>query len=179
MEDNLMEQDSNAEEKTSIRINQRRFKLILVIGIAGLVLYWTLKASPRELFVRWVANPIPNSVTRIRSYTLKNNRFTGYKYFFHFKIDEKDFDVILASRPFEPVQQFEYQGEMLQWRWDGKPDRAAYLPGGPRWFLPQELPGVQAYATPDQDSGGSPKYWVIAYSSETGDGYCYVCYSHH
>jgi len=151
--------------------------LLFVVGTGGvlLVLHWMLKPSPQDLFTRWILDPIPKSVTGIRSYTVKDN-ISGYKYLFHFKISEDDIEKILASRPFKKLMQLQFAGDFLERRWDERHTGCTNIYRAPKWFKPQDLPEAQAYIA-DYGDSGAPKYWTLAYSNRTDEVCAYVCYS--
>ena len=76
------------------------FGLVILVS-AGIALLWTLRTPASELFTRYVSDPIPASVTKIK-YD-RDLPVYRYAYTFKFDIDKSDLAQIIDSRPFQRV----------------------------------------------------------------------------
>ena len=111
---------------------------------------------PTELFKQHIMDPIPESVTNIK--TDRPSVIGGYTYTLRFNISRADLDSIINSRPFQRVWNVKYNNGYLDWGWDrsgplGVPKYGSsmivYDPKGPRkpaWFRPKLSDNPEVYA---------------------------------
>lgn len=158
------------------RMKRRRFAVVVVF-IFGMIFFIvtslryvpptlfrtvakTLRAPPappEEIFTGYVLNPIPESVTNIK--TDQPGNFFGYEYTFRFNISREDLSSLIDSRPFIRIWNVKYKNGCIDWGWD----RAGFmgtakvghsmplygdnwdLPREPVWFKPGLWENPEAY----------------------------------
>ena len=157
------------------------FSLVLLAS-AGIALFWTLRTPPSELFARYVCDPIPESVTKIK-YD-RDLPVYRYAYTFKFDIDKSDLAQIIDSRPFQRVSNLSYDSQKgLYWQWDSRHSHSmfVYSSGRDRPWWWQRRPGC---FTPDRwdepaayalvDSGENWSTQVLLYNDELRQAYFIV-----
>lgn len=96
------------------------------------------RAKTPDTFRRYVLDPIPESVARIRARQPKT--LGGYGFTFRFEIDRSDLAAILDSRSLERVHDLAYEGKVLSWYWTPStsvsmsPYGYSWWPPEPKWF---------------------------------------------
>ena len=132
--------------------------IIMYIALGIITPIVNRRLSPSEAFSKFVCCPIPKSVTDIKMDRLI--RWNGWhRYVFHFKIDESDLPLILNSKPFKEVSEFEYTGSgHISWEYLGPGSRQGFslytqtgISPAPEWFKLQnwENPKVYLYMVRD------------------------------
>jgi hypothetical protein len=155
---------------------------LVLLASAAIALLWTLRTPPSELFTRYVLDPIPASVTKIK-YD-RDLPVYRYAYTFKFNIDKSDLAQIVNSRPFQRVSNLSYDSQKgLYWEWDSqhshwlsvydpRQKRAFWWQRKPRWFTPDRWDEPQAYALVDRGKNWSTQ--VLLYNAELGQAYFIV-----
>lgn len=147
--------------------------MYIVLGIIDPVV--NKRLSPHEAFSKFVCRPIPKSVSDIKMDRLI--RWNGWhRYVFYFKIDEADLSLIINSKPFKEVSEFEYTGSgYLSWEYLGPGSRQGFLlypqtgrSPAPEWLELQnwENPKVYLYMVRD-----IYRVRFLIYNKELGEAY--------
>jgi hypothetical protein len=154
------------------------FGVVLVV-YAAIAL---LKTPSPDLFRRYVLDPIPASVTKIKSD--RDIPVFRYGYTFKFNINKSDLALIINSRPFQRISNVKYdRGTGLHWEWDPQHSHtlSVYGPGQsrpwwwqrkPRWFTLDRWDNPEAYAF--KDKGKDWSIQVLLYNDEFGEAYFIV-----
>lgn len=129
--------------------------------------------SPEELFRRYAADPIPESVAEMRVDQAKEAFGPGYV--FRFKISRAALTQIVDSRSLRRVHNVWYRNGDLNWEWDANHEfgMAVYPPRWkrePAWFKPQFWDDPEAYAFREEKRTGSTTL-VLLYNEGLGEGY--------
>ncbi len=152
----------------------RTFVLGAVIAVIGSCTACVWVKSQRteavDIFRQYVLDPIPMSVTHIR--TSQPKTVGGYGYTLGFTIERSDLTVILDSRPLKRVQSISYENGFLCWDWDPSPSvqmspyPSKWWPSEPKWFHElEEWKDVEAYALREERKDGR-MIEVLIYNSE-------------
>ncbi len=132
------------------------------------------KETAPEIFKRYVLTPIPNSVADIR---VDGHSFWGYWYVLKFDINRSDIDLLVASRPFQNVQNVSYERGSLNWELSPTHRAGVALyarPGrtSPPWFTPQLWAAPEAYVL--EQKNAQPNLQVLLYNETLGQAYFIV-----
>lgn len=138
------------------------------------------RAKGPELFRRYVRNPVPSSVSRVRVDQPQTLR--GYGYTFRFEIDASELAVVCDSRQLKRVHDVNYIDGVLDWKWDASsgvmisPYNQNSWPREPRWFA--ELAtwkDVEAYALRQRQNGRAITE-ILIYNQRLGEA-CFVTFN--
>ncbi len=144
-------------------INIKRDELLLLIIIVVLLIFCAavvsklLKTPPSELFSKYVLEPIPESVRKIK--VDRPKKIWGYLYTFRFNINRQDLALIINSQPFTKVFNVKYREGRLVWNCDLTnsisipvyADRP--LQFEPLWFRLKWWKNSEAYAFVKEEDG--------------------------
>jgi len=135
----------------------------------------SLQASPSELFVRYILDPIPASVQEIKASRTKEG--FGFGYAFRFKISRGEVDVIINSRPFNRVSHINYENDVLLCRSESAPGLTTHVyPAGvykPAWFKLEEWADPEAYLI-YETTQYQEDLWLLVYNENLGEAYFLV-----
>jgi len=150
------------------------------------VVLWQAPAEPsaEDLFLEYVVDPIPASVSEIRADCAK--RTHGLGYVLAFMISREDLAPILDSGPFRPIPNVEYFSGHLRWERSERHWESMHLyevPGlightkKPAWFTPESWDNCEAYiSTGDHGKAGIKR--ILLYSAELGEAY-FIAFTYH
>jgi hypothetical protein len=131
------------------------------------------RPSAAVLFRRYVANPIPASVTDVK---VDGYNAWSYQYVFKFKISPTDVDAIIASRPFQRVRNVSYASGSIDFEWSPTClDSAALYPPParkPSWFVLESWEVAKAYAWHETKVDAHTQ--LLVYNKELGQAYFIV-----
>jgi hypothetical protein len=126
---------------------------LMLLAALALLIDLLLNPSPSRLFRRYVLDPIPASVTEIKSD--RPWEFTGHRYILQFRISKDDLDLILNSRLFKEVKYLKYYDGNIVWEESPRLSQDLTLynypeENRPSWFRPELWKNPKAYAFQEQ-----------------------------
>jgi hypothetical protein len=157
------------------------------------------QAPPEEIFMGYVLNPIPESVTNIKAD--QPSKFSGYTYTFRFNISRDDLALLIDSRPFIEVWNVKYKNGIFEWglghagpielkmakyahsmplydnSWSGPHEPAWFKPGlwdnfeAYAFHKEGNLVNIQVFERDGQDLGGRVTIQVLLYNEKEGEAY--------
>lgn len=163
--------------------SQRLILLIVIVSLSGALFIFgfgfTRKMHVENLFRKYVQNPIPESVDKIK--VDKPMSYGGYGYVFRFNIKRDDFERIRKSRSFRNVLALNYvYGKGLSWFWgdlDFKSPEAGMsfsmyaLVPAPSWYDLPTWENPEAVALWNVDNNNNSDIQVLLYNSELKQAY--------
>lgn len=172
-----------ATDAGSIGAMVRRRPWLAVTSLACLIVLagaWLLhdgdhREEPSELFRKHIVDPIPPSVMDIK---VEQTRVV-FGFVYQFKIEPKDFALILESGPFQLVMNVRYEKGTLDWDWG--PTAGVTIPvyeeswrgSSPAWLNPSQWQGSKAYALRN-DQPGRTITKVLIYDETLGEVHCFA-----
>jgi len=143
--------------------------LVLTVFIAVKMLYgpW--------IFIRYVRFPIPKSVKNIKA-ERPSWEISGHKYVMRFKINKKDLNLIINSRPFKEMIGVSYGRGVLDWRLDLHHGESIplYVSTGraePKWFRPDQWKNPKVYRFRERNTSYREHLQVLIYNEEIDEAY--------
>lgn len=137
---------------------------------------------PKDLFRKYVLDPIPESVTDIRADQPK--RYGGYRYILRFKINRADVALLISSGHLPRVWNVKYKNGYLSWAWDtwnGYSLNGATVivyhpddPPGPSWFRLELWENPEVYARCEKVDGQIANTKVLIFNEKEGEAYFIV-----
>jgi hypothetical protein len=165
-------------------LKSRKLLVVLVVlllcGTMFLIYSTLLKPKPSELFLKYVLDPIPASVTNMK--VKQMGAFRGHTYVFRFDINRADLDLIIQSRPFREAQIINCQGGNLFWVWKDSNDGLAFSidAGKLSWYTLEswEEPETYALVKEGKSSKGveTTDIQVLFYNAKLGQAFFIVDY---